>query len=327
VPSQYIGGTPLHADDSKYSVIQKYDSRLDAFVPRYYYWVKNKTSIPTNSVVARKIDVTAIKNVIENPRSFAGKYYAVSDTNKFILFNVDRLDQDHIVLNVDFRKNTFEGDSHSVWKLAKEGDRSWRPGTDIEGRWWDSLIGKNSTGDTVPDLSLPVNEKYGNNIRPRQSWYIDRYDALKEIIDYTNSVLLKNQLIGQFSLTNLNAKEEEPTAQSLTWDATVDTYAELTYVNTADISGTANYLVKADETAGNYWAIYRWDGSTWSRTRLQTYDTSKYWSYVDWYKTDGDMVHSENTPIDKQVTYEYELDALDIGVGKHVKVTNADTGG
>ena len=39
------------------------------------------------------------------------------------------------------------------------------------------------------------------------------------------------------------------------------------------------------------------------------------------------MVHDENTPIDKQVRFEYELDTLDLAVGKHVKVTNADTGG
>ena len=39
------------------------------------------------------------------------------------------------------------------------------------------------------------------------------------------------------------------------------------------------------------------------------------------------MIHSENTPIDKQVTYEYELDTLTLAVGKHVKVTSADTGG
>ena len=39
------------------------------------------------------------------------------------------------------------------------------------------------------------------------------------------------------------------------------------------------------------------------------------------------MTHDENTAIDKQVTYDYELDSLDIAVGKHVKVTQADTGG
>ena len=140
----------------------------------------------------------------------------------------------------------------------------------------------------------------------------------------------KNQLVGQINLTNLDSKEPEPTVQSLEWDATVDTYAELTYINTADLSGTVRYLVKADETSNNFWAIYTWDGTIWSRTKLQTYNTSTYWNYTDWYGTDPsihEMIHTENTPIDKQVTFEYELDGLDLSPGQHAKVTNADTGG
>jgi hypothetical protein len=113
--------------------------------------------------------------------------------------NMTNLSNDDIVLNVDVRTNTFEGDAHSVWKLAREGDKEYRPGQQIETSWWDSLIGKNSAGDLVPDVELPVNERYGNSIRPRQSWYVDRFSALKEIIDYANSVLKKNQLVGQIN--------------------------------------------------------------------------------------------------------------------------------
>jgi hypothetical protein len=330
LPSKQQLGTALYGDDSQYTVVQKYDSRLDSFVNFYYYWVKGKTTMPTNSVTHRKNTVAFVANLIENPTAFGYKYYSVTDTNKLLLNNLKNLNKDDIVLNIDIRTNTFEGDAHSVWKLVREGDPQYRPGNQIETRWWDSLIGKNSTGDIVPDLDLPLNERYGNNIRPRQSWYVDRYNALKEIIDYANTVLKKNQLVGQISLSNLDSKDPEPTAQSLEWDATVDTYAELTYLNTADISGTTNYLVKADETANNFWAIYNWDGTTWSRTKLQTYNTSAYWSYTDWYGTDPavhEMIHSENTPIDKQVKFQYELDTLDLAIGKHVKVTNADTGG
>jgi len=324
---QTISGTALYGDNSQYTVIQKYDSRLDRFVNFYYYWVKGKTTMPADSVVNRKNTVASVANMIANPQSFDIKYYSVTDTNKFQINNVKGLSNDTIVLNIDIRTNTFEGDAHSVWKLVREGDAGYRPGHQIETRWWDSLIGKNSAGDNVPDLDLPVNERYGNSIRPRQSWYVDRYDALKEIIDYANTVLKKNQLVGQIDLANLDSKDPEPTLQSLEWDSSVDTYAELTYVNTADISGTANYLVKADETANNYWAIYTWDGTTWLRTKLQTYNTSAYWSYTDWYKTDGDMVHDQDTKIDQQVTYQYELDTLELAIGKHVKVTSADTGG
>ena len=328
--TETISGTPLNPDDSQYTVKQRYSSKLDAFVNYYYYWVRNKETIPANSVVSRKNSTSYISNLIQNPGSFDIKYYSVTDTNKLLLNNIGNLENDSIVLNVDIRTNDFEGDAHSVWKLVREGDKDYRPGSVVEQRWWDSLIGKNTTGDSVPDQDLPINERYGNSTRPRQSWYVDRYSALKELIDYANSVLKKNQLVGQINLTNLDAKEPEPTAQSLEWDQTVDTYAELTYLNTADISGTVKYLVKADETSDGYWAIYTWDGTEFSRTRIQTYNTSKYWSYTDWYGTDPDvheMIHSENTPIDKQVTFEYELDTLELDIGKHVKVTSSDTGG
>ncbi|HAI43109.1 MAG TPA: hypothetical protein DCM40_35910, partial [Maribacter sp.] len=66
-----------------------------------------------------------------------------------------------IVLNIDIRSNTFEGDAHSVWKLAREGDKDYRPGNIVETRWWDSLIGSNESGDKVPDIELPLNERYG----------------------------------------------------------------------------------------------------------------------------------------------------------------------
>jgi hypothetical protein len=325
--SEGISGTAAYGDDSQYSVVQRYNSRLDAFVNYYYYWVKNKITVPSNSVVDRKNSTSFVANLITDPSRFDVKYYSATDVNKFIINNITNLSNDDIVLNVDVRTNTFEGDAHSVWKLAREGDKEYRPGQQIETRWWDSLIGKNSAGDLVPDVELPVNERYGNSIRPRQSWYVDRFSALKEIIDYANSVLKKNQLVGQINLTNLDLKDPEPTAQSLEWDATVDTYAELTYVNTNDLSGTVKYLVKADETANNFWAIYTWDGTEWSRTKVQTYNTSVYWSYTDWYKVDGDMTHDENTKIDKQVTYQYELETLELEIGKHVKVTSADTGG
>ena len=325
-----LSGTPLHADDSQYTVIQKYNSRLDTLVDYYYYWVKNKATMPTNSVVERKNTTAYVANVIANPEKSGLKYYSVTSPNSLILNNIRNLSQDDIVLNVDIRTNTFDGDSHAVWKLAKEGDKDYRPGHQIETRWWDSLVGQNASGDKVPDIELPINERYGNNIRPRQSWYVDRFAALKELIDYANSVLIKRQLAGQINLANLDSKDPEPTSQSLEWDTSVETYADLTYINTGDISGSVKYLVKADETSNGYWAIYTWDGTEFTRTKLQTYNTSPYWNYVDWYGTDPDvhlMNHSANTPIDKQVTYEYELDQLNLEVGKHVKVTNADTGG
>ena len=326
-----ISGQPLVTDNTVFTVKQKYDSRLDGFVNYYYFWVKNSVFLPdtAKSVVTRKNTTAYVSNIIANPFASGIKYFAVSHANKLITFNLkDSLANNNVVLNVDYTDNDHEGKNHTLWKIVQEGNKDDRPNTRIESQWWDSLIGTNSNGDAVPDIDLAVNQRYGNNIRPRQSWYVDRFAALKQIVDYANSVLIKNQLANTVSYTNLDSKEPEPTAESGIWDARVDTYADLTYIDTRDISGTANYLVRADEENSNgFWAIYQWDGTVFSRTRVQTYNTSAYYRLADWYKVDGDMRHDINTVIDRQVTFEYQLDTLTLANGKHAKVTNADTGG
>ena len=325
--AQKISGTPLHPDNTVYTVKQKYDSRSDSFINVYYYWIKNSVFLPAinKSVTTRKNTTAYIANIITNPEISGIKYFAVSNTNSLITFNVkNSLVNDNTVLNVNYRNNDNDSDQHVVWKLIREGDKDDRPNARMEKKWWDSLIGTDDQGNEVPDLNLPLNQRYGTNVRPRQSWYVDRFAALKEIIDYSNSVLKDNQLANSISYTNLNSADPEPTAASGEWDSTVDTYADLTYIDTRDISGTTNVLVKSDEeNSGGFWAIYNWTGTEWNRTKVQTYKTNAYYALADWY----DSTYDKNTVIDEQVTYQYELDTLNLAVDKHVKVLRADTGG
>ena len=325
--SQKISGQPLYPDNTVFTVRQKYDSRLDGFVNYYYYWIKNNVFLPDSakSVVTRNNTTGYISNIISNPKGSGIRHFAVSGTNKLIAFNIKNdIINDNTVLNVTYKDTVEEGDVHYVWKLIKEGDKDDAPNAQIERKWWDSLIGSDEAGNEVPDISLPLNQRYGNKIRPRQSWYVDRFDALKEIIDYTNSILAKNQLANNIRYKNLNSSEPEPTEISGEWDSTVETYDDLTYIDTRDISGTTNVLVKNDQTfSRGFWAIYNWNGSEWIRTKLQTYKTSAYYSIVDWY----DVSFDANAAIEKQLNYQYELDALTLENGKYVKVLTADTGG
>lgn len=43
---QQVTGTALYGDDSQYTVVQRYNSRLDRMVNVYYYWVRNKMTLP-----------------------------------------------------------------------------------------------------------------------------------------------------------------------------------------------------------------------------------------------------------------------------------------
>jgi len=324
-----ISGQPLYSDNSTYSVRQKYDSKLDGFINYYYYWVKNSVFLPNPaiSVVTRKNTTAYVSNIIANPLASGIRYFTVSDVNKLITFNTKfDLINSNTVLSVTYKDNNSEdmGDSHYVWKLIKEGDREDRPGEQIEKKWWDSLSGQDQDGNEVPDINVPLAQRYGNKIRPRQSWYTDRFSALKEIIDYSNSVLIKYQLANNIRYSNLNAAEAEPNFISGEWDEAVDTYADLTYINTQDISGTLNVLVHNDEQFNQgYWSIYHWDGREWIRVRVQTYKTSAYYEQVDWYAPS----YNENKIIEKQIQYQYQLELTEVSLGDYVKVLTADTGG
>ena len=321
-----VTGIPYATDDSKVSVKQKYSSKRDGFVNYYYFWVRNKSNVPANSVYPRKMPITTLEMTISNPQTSGIPYFAPTDKNKLIVFNCENLVQPgNSVFNFDFRNIDFEGDSYAIWKLIRENDKDFSLPNTIENKWWDSLCGVNSAGDKVPDPDLRVNLRYGNRQRPRQSWYMDRFKALKQLIDYSNGILKENQFAGLFALDNLNSEDPEPTATSGEWDFSVDTYADLSYINTADISGDAKYIVKNDETVGGLWSVYQYSqvNKLFTRISTQTYKTSRYWSYVDWYKNG----YNNDTIINKQINYQYELDSTEADVGQTVKVLNADTGG
>ena len=169
--------------------------------------------------MVRQNSTAFISNILTNPKASGLRYFSITDKNKILIYNVKNdLQDSNIVLNIDYKENDNETNAHKVWKILAEGDPNIRPDSTIESKWWDSLCGSDSAGSIVPDPELPVNRRYGNAIRPRQSWYIDRFEALKEVIDYSNLVLKENQLVGSISFDNLDSFEPEPTTDSLEYD-------------------------------------------------------------------------------------------------------------
>jgi hypothetical protein len=96
-------------------------------------------------------------------------------------------------------------------------------------------------------------------------------------------------------------------------------------VNTTTTVRNFAALVKSDEQTLGSWSIYSWDriNNDWLRTRVQSYDVRRYWSYLDWYATG----YNEFVKIDYLVENTYELVTTEIELGSIVKVKNIGTGG
>jgi hypothetical protein len=106
--------------------------------------------------------------------------------------------------------------------------------------------------------------------------------------------------------------------------------------NSSTTLSVRNYsvLVHSDANAAGNWSIYGYEPltSVWSRTQTQSYDTRKYWEYIDWYGTYTDPVtsiatsYNQFTAIDFAVPTLSELNGLEVQVGQIVKILTDNSG-
>jgi hypothetical protein len=116
--------------------------------------------------------------------------------------------------------------------LIQEGDADSRPTTLLEKKLFDSLLGRDSLGNLVPDPSLSDRVKYGLGIRPQQTLFKNRSEALRNLIEFTNSKLIKEQLTGNYNLENFLAQESYPDKALNEWDELIEDNEGLLLIDT-----------------------------------------------------------------------------------------------
>jgi hypothetical protein len=227
--AQGISGVSLYGNTA-YSVKKKYDTISQTFKNTYCYWVKNKKIVP--NVVGRHISAAEVSNLIANPRGQGYTYIAITGLNSFSLVNTKSLLTDtDTVLSVEYWTiDKTDQNIHSQWKLINLATSTAIP-KNIEKKWFDSLCGKDDYDRVVPDINLPVKLRYGIENRPRQGMFINRIEALKQVVEKANAVLLKNQIVENRDISALSSSEDYPSLISGKYDTTADTAAELVYAN------------------------------------------------------------------------------------------------
>lgn len=420
--SQGVSGQSKYGDNV-YSVSKRYDSISRTFKETYYFWVKNTTFVPR--IEGRSVSAFDVAKLISDPVSYGYSCVAFTGTNSISLINCKKyLESKNVVLSVQYWTSPYkESNYHSQWKLLSTNRNTTIPAA-IETKWFHSLVGKDDNGLPVPDLTLPVKQRYGIEYRPRQSMFVNRVEALKQFTERVNSVLRNKLIVDDYDISNLHQFDPVPTNVSGLWDESVDTEQELRFVSTAylmkatltpvvedgavtqivivnpgqgygrnrvyevDINNdpvlwygpnvtvtgaghgaviktiinnkgeivntiilsggegyiqsstiltlrTYSVLVLSDSTNAGAWSIYSLDYSTklWSKTRAQSYDVRRFWTYIDWYstyidpETNIEIPYNQFTKIDYLVDNTYQLLTRDIPIGSVIKVKNIGSGG
>lgn len=391
-----VSGQPKYVDNSAIAVKQVYNSVSNSFSNVYYFWVKNKVTVPASR--NRRISAYQVASLIADPTSYGLKYAAILGKDAIALANISTLlvdDRVHLNVAYDNIKNTIP--KHTEWTLLEEGSPNSLPPVLYEKKLFDSLLGRDSLGNIVPDPSLTERTRYGIGIRPRQTMFKNRKEALRNLVEFANSVLLENQITGSYSFNNLNAQELPPDEFSREYDQVVEDNEGLNIIDTRNLSQAAlsctvsngrirsvtiinagfgykippkvtisnggtgavietaidslgrvvsativdpgqgyelapdlsvrpfSVVVLADNLYNGKWTKFEWNklNSQWERKQTQKYNTTLYWTYIDW------QAESFNDFIDYTYTVDqvYQLDTL-VGLipGQYVKVKNAGDG-
>ena len=391
-----ISGTSLYGN-SAYSIVKRYDKISKTFKNTYYYWVKNKKTVP--DVSGRSIPAGDVASLIANPRGQGYQYLALTGTNSFSLVNVkSSLHDSDVVLSAEYWTiDKTDQNIHAQWKLISENSSSQLPQS-IEEKWFDSLCGKDANDRLIPDMNLPPKLRYGIENRPRQGMFVNRFEALKQFVERANIVLESYQIVKNRDITDLQSTDPEPSVITGLYDTVIDTDAELRFagvgaftrptfgsVTVVDgaitavsitfsgrgyivapfitvtgagtgaiikakistlgkvtgveiINGGQGYdstttaltirdysvLVHSDSQALNTWSIYSYDPvyKTWSRTLSQTYDTTKYWTYIDWYASG----YNQFNAIDHSVDTFADLNRITPLIGQLVRIRTDNSG-
>jgi hypothetical protein len=229
--TQGMSGQPKFADNSVVSVKQVYNSTTNSFTNYYYYWVKNKVTVPNSK--NRRISSYQVSSIIADPTVYGLKYAAVIAQDAVALSNVNSLlvnSSVHLNIAIDDINNSVP--RHTEWLLIQEGNPQSVPNVLLEKKLLDSLLGHDSLGNLVPDPALSSRMKYGISIRPRQTMFKNRFEALRNLIEFTNGVLLKNQITGKYDFANLNKQEQIPSEISGEYDQLVEDNEGLLTIDT-----------------------------------------------------------------------------------------------
>jgi len=325
LPSQYTGdGQPKYADNSAYVQITYVDAVTGIISSKYYFWVINKNTVDPNNPT-RLLPITTIADYIQNPKNQGIAYAAVIQQNAVILYNISQyLSADNTILHLDYQLVINTNIIHSEYELVQKGNADVEVPPKLVDKLIDSLAGIDSFGSVVPDPALTTAASYGISIRPRQSMFIDRLTAVTELVAYVNVILAANPIAKQFDLTQMNSQDPIPNVNSGAYDQSVAVDADLNYIDTSALATGYKVLVINDTTQDGLWVIYQLTADkTWDIYQVQSYKSSLYWHYTDWY-ADG---YSASTQITFTVETTNDAIALKPVAGDIIFITNATGNG
>ena len=317
-PTQYAGpGTPFNINTYAIHAILNSEGTI---VPVYYYWVRNTNIVFTQR--GKTLADSTIQSYIAQPQNTGISYFAPLQPNIFALYNsAPYINANDTVLHVGYASGSNDDVAHNQFSLIRAGYADdfldGIPGSGaayqnhsavgisqpigLYNRMLDSLAGVDNSGAVVPNPFLPKPVQSGVLARPRQSFFYNRYGALKNYLQYANAIMAQFPIVEirnpqfLYRVGEINPTTDQPFFDTtkywnlVSWWAPgyndntraslqVPIYADLSTLNV----DTGTIVTVATNGAGNAETYILSIDGTWTRIGLEngTIEFSNYlWDY------------------------------------------------
>jgi hypothetical protein len=288
-PSDYEGpGEPK--DISQFTVSSKIDAS-DVVVPVYYFWVRNTNTIFKER--GKTLSDTILESYVKNPRTSGISFFAPLLPNTFALYNSEEyINANDSVLHIGYATGKTDDAAHTEYSLIRENFADdFLPGLPRFGvsaapeglydRFLDSLAGVDEQGQVVPNPFLPKAVQSGILARPRQSFFYNRFQALRNYLVYANTVLAQFPIAetrreASFLFASGEFYDTTDYWQYTNWwalgydDNTKSALQVPLYADLSTLSVPANTIVTVETNGDGKFEVYRYDGdNVWTRIGLE----------------------------------------------------------
>jgi len=294
-PSQYQGsGTVFNVE--KYTV-QTVLNSSNLVTPVYFFWVRN------TNIIFREKNKTLADSILEtyilSPQGSGISYVTPLLSNALGLYNSQSyINANDSILHIGFSTGENDDLAHSEFNLIRANYADdFLPGIPIPGnnlkhpeslydRLLDSISGVDEAGSVVPNPYLPKAVQSGILARPRQSFFYNRYSAIKNYLSYANTVL------AQFPITETRNSSFLNTVNDPIFDSTATLAGSFVIGKKyrIDIIGTTDFTqigATANETGILFIATGVGSGTGTASLvifdRAEQYNTPAFWERINWW--------------------------------------------
>jgi hypothetical protein len=287
VPPEAYAGPGTIRDTLSYTVT----SRLQPdglLITEFYFWVRGITNTLPKS--RKTLPASVVASYIENPRASGIPYIAPINGSTVALYNVTELiEANDSVIHIEFDRTFTNDNVHVEYELIPQDRADGFVSDTVYRKLQDSFCGVDTFGNQVPDLTLSPAQRYGIQFRPRQSMFVDRFEALRNYLTKVNNVLTQIPVSESRSFNLLNSSEPLPSSSSGQWDLRVANLEELSFQDIDSVPLGYKYLVESDSQNRGLWTVYEVQSVSVTERALklvqvQLFKTSDYWSYITWYR-------------------------------------------